>query len=86
MDPLLMPKALPNMAAAQVSLQLGLKGYNATTVTACAAGTQAIGEAADLIRHGERTSCSAAAQRRDQPAGVGRFRSDARNVDPQRRT
>src|SRR5438874_8384406 len=52
MDPLLMPKALPNMAAAQVSLQLGLKGYNGTTVTACAAGTQAIGEAADLIRYG----------------------------------
>jgi 3-oxoacyl-[acyl-carrier-protein] synthase II len=52
MDPLLMPKALPNMAAAQVSLQLGLKGYNGTTVTACAAATQAIGEAADLIRAG----------------------------------
>ena len=52
MDPLLMPKALPNMAAAQISLQLGLKGYNSTTVTACAAATQAIGEAADLIRAG----------------------------------
>jgi 3-oxoacyl-[acyl-carrier-protein] synthase II len=52
MDPLLMPKALPNMAAAQISLQLGLKGYNSTCVTACAAATQAIGEAADLIRAG----------------------------------
>jgi 3-oxoacyl-[acyl-carrier-protein] synthase II len=52
MDPFLMPKALPNMAAAQISLQLGLKGYNSTTVTACAAGTQAIGEAVDLIRAG----------------------------------
>jgi 3-oxoacyl-[acyl-carrier-protein] synthase II len=52
MDPLLMPKALPNMAAAQVSLQLGLKGYNSTTVTACAAATQAIGEAAEIIRAG----------------------------------
>jgi 3-oxoacyl-[acyl-carrier-protein] synthase II len=51
-DPLLMPKALPNMAAAQVSIQLGLKGYNSTTVTACAAATQAIGEAAELIRYG----------------------------------
>jgi 3-oxoacyl-[acyl-carrier-protein] synthase II len=47
-----MPKALPNMAAAQISLQLGLKGYNSTCVTACAAATQAIGEAADLIRAG----------------------------------
>jgi 3-oxoacyl-[acyl-carrier-protein] synthase II len=52
MDPLLMPKALPNMAAAQVSLQLGLKGYTGTTVTACAASTQALGEAAEVIRRG----------------------------------
>lgn len=52
MDPLLMPKALPNMAAAQIALQLGIKGYNGTTVTACAAATQAIGDAAGLIRSG----------------------------------
>lgn len=51
-DPLFMPKALPNMAAAQVALQLGLKGYNGTVVTACAAGTQAIGDALHLLRHG----------------------------------
>jgi 3-oxoacyl-[acyl-carrier-protein] synthase II len=52
MDPLLMPKSLPNMAAAQISLQLGLKGYNSTISTACAAATQAVGEAADFIRNG----------------------------------
>lgn len=40
------------MAAAQVALQFNLRGYNGTIVTACAAGTQAIGEAALLIRHG----------------------------------
>jgi 3-oxoacyl-[acyl-carrier-protein] synthase II len=51
-DPLFLPKSLPNMAAAQVSLQLGLKGYNSTVVTACAAATQAIGEAAELVRRG----------------------------------
>ena len=51
-DPLFMPKSLPNMAAAQVSLQLGLKGYNSTVVTACAAATQAIGEAAEILRRG----------------------------------
>ena len=53
MDPFFMPKSLPNMAAAQVSLQLGLKGYNTTVTTACAAATQAIGDAADLIRAGK---------------------------------
>ncbi|MFN8557628.1 MAG: beta-ketoacyl-ACP synthase II [Dehalococcoidia bacterium] len=51
-DPLFMPKSLPNMAAAQISLQLGLKGACSTIVTACAAGTQAIGEAAELLRRG----------------------------------
>jgi 3-oxoacyl-[acyl-carrier-protein] synthase II len=52
MDPLFMPKSLPNMAAAQVSLQLGLKGYNSTVVTACAAATQAIGDAVEVVRRG----------------------------------
>jgi 3-oxoacyl-[acyl-carrier-protein] synthase II len=51
-DPLYMAKTLGNMAAAQVSLQYGLRGYNGTICTACAAGTQAIGEAAMLIRSG----------------------------------
>jgi 3-oxoacyl-[acyl-carrier-protein] synthase II len=40
------------MAAAQVSLQFNLRGYNGTICTACAAGTQAIGEAGMLIRTG----------------------------------
>ncbi|HZQ38408.1 MAG TPA: beta-ketoacyl-ACP synthase II [Dehalococcoidia bacterium] len=52
LDPLFMPKSLPNMAAAQVSLQYGLKGYTGTTITACAAATQAVGEAAEVIRRG----------------------------------
>jgi 3-oxoacyl-[acyl-carrier-protein] synthase II len=52
LDPLYLPRTLGNMAAAQVSLQFGLRGYNGTIVTACAAGTQAIGEAGMLIRAG----------------------------------
>jgi 3-oxoacyl-[acyl-carrier-protein] synthase II len=52
LDPLYFPKTLGNMAGAQVSLQFNLRGYNGTIVTACAAGTQAIGEAMMLIRHG----------------------------------
>ncbi len=52
LDPLLIPRVLPNMAASNVSMQFGLLGYNSTIVTACAAGTQAIGEAAELIRRG----------------------------------
>ncbi len=51
-DPLFMPKMLPNMAAAQLSLVLGAKGYSNTVITACAAGTQAMGDSLDLIRCG----------------------------------
>jgi len=50
-DPLYVAKWLPNMAAANVSIQLGLLGYINTVVTACASGTQAIGDAAEIIRH-----------------------------------
>jgi len=51
-DPLFFAKMLPNMAAGNVSIQLGLQGYTSTVSTACAAGTQAIGEAAEVIRRG----------------------------------
>jgi len=51
-DPFFFPKMLPNMAAAQLSLLFGLKGYSNTVTTACAAGTQAMGEAFDIVRHG----------------------------------
>jgi 3-oxoacyl-[acyl-carrier-protein] synthase II len=52
LDPFYMSKTLPNMAAAQVAMQFALQGYNNTVSTACAAGTQAIGDAADIIRMG----------------------------------
>ena len=51
-DPLFYPKMLTNMAAGYVSLIYGLKGYSTTITTACAAGTQAIGQALDVIRAG----------------------------------
>ena len=49
-DPFFLAKHLGNMAGAQVAMQYGLRGYNGTFSTACAAGTQAIGEAALQIR------------------------------------
>ena len=51
-SPYFIPMILPNMAAANVSRILGLKGYSLTVTTACAAGNQAIGEAAEVIRRG----------------------------------
>ncbi|MHB0867976.1 MAG: beta-ketoacyl-ACP synthase II [Chloroflexota bacterium] len=51
-SPFFIPSVLPNMAAAQLSRIFGARGYNSTTVTACAAGTQAIGEGLEVIRRG----------------------------------
>ena len=51
-DPFFLPRMLPNMAAAQISMLFGIKGYSNTVITACAAGTQAMGDAMDLIRSG----------------------------------
>jgi 3-oxoacyl-[acyl-carrier-protein] synthase II len=47
--PLWLLKYLPNMTAAHISLIHGAQGPNSTVVTACAAGTQAVGEAFRLI-------------------------------------
>jgi len=51
-DPFFFPKMLPNMAAAHIALRYGARGYSNTVITACAAGTQAIGDSLDLIRAG----------------------------------
>ena len=51
-NPFAMTKALPNMPSHHVSVLTGAMGPISTVVTACATGTQAVGEAADLIRHG----------------------------------
>jgi 3-oxoacyl-[acyl-carrier-protein] synthase II len=42
----------PNMAAFHIANTFGLRGYNSTVVTACAAGAQALGEATEVVRSG----------------------------------
>ncbi len=53
LNPFFIPIILPNMCTAQVALNLGFKGYNATIITACASSTQSIGEAAEVIKRGD---------------------------------
>ncbi|MEC7880714.1 MAG: beta-ketoacyl-ACP synthase II [Chloroflexota bacterium] len=48
-SPFLIPMMLPDMASGNVSMKLGAKGINYSPVTACATGTDAIGQAYDLI-------------------------------------
>lgn len=52
-NPLLVPLMICNMAAGNVSIQFGLKGKSINVVTACATGTNSIGEAFRSIQHEE---------------------------------
>ncbi len=52
-NPFYITGSLPNMPSCQVAIQLGLLGYNTAIATACAASTQSIGEAAEVIRRGD---------------------------------
>lgn len=52
-SPFFITSVLPNMPACQISIQLGLRGYNSTISTACASSAQAIGEAVEVIQRGD---------------------------------
>lgn len=53
LSPFVIPSFLGNLAAGHVSIRFGLQGPLGCPVTACAAGAQAIGDAARLIRAGD---------------------------------
>lgn len=57
--PRLLPKIIPNMAAAAVAEHYGLRGPNLTLTTACAASNNAIGEAFLAIAYGRTQVCLA---------------------------
>ncbi|MET1029498.1 beta-ketoacyl-ACP synthase II [Domibacillus tundrae] len=52
-SPFFVPMMIPDMAAGQVSIYLGAKGVNSCTVTACATGTNSIGDAFKVIQRGD---------------------------------
>ncbi|MCD8220823.1 MAG: beta-ketoacyl-ACP synthase II [Clostridiales bacterium] len=52
-NPLMVPLMISNMAAGNVSIQFGLKGKSINVVTACATGTNSIGEAFRTIQYGD---------------------------------
>jgi 3-oxoacyl-[acyl-carrier-protein] synthase II len=52
-SPYFIPSVLPDTASGQIALQLGLRGPNYAPVSACATGSTAIGEAAEVIRRGD---------------------------------
>jgi 3-oxoacyl-[acyl-carrier-protein] synthase II len=52
LNPFIAPSVLPNMLAFHVSHHFAVFGPSSTITTACATGTQVVGEAAEAIRHG----------------------------------
>ena len=51
-SPMYIPMAIGNMAAGNVTIDLGAKGESISMVTACASGTHCIGESFRMIKHG----------------------------------
>jgi 3-oxoacyl-[acyl-carrier-protein] synthase II len=89
LQPLYATMVIPNIAAAQVAMHLGLKGPNSTTVTACAASTQAIGNAMRIIQRGDAdVMVAGGAEASLCEVGIASFNAikalSTRNDDPER--
>src|ERR671930_2215822 len=52
-SPNFLPNVLVDSASGQLAISLGIKGPNYAVVSACATGSHAIGEAAELIKRGD---------------------------------
>ena len=87
-SPFFIPSSLVNMLGGFISIYRGLKGPNLSSVTACAAGTHAIGEAAKSIMVGTADKMLVVgAESAICPVGIGGFAAmkalSTRNDDPQ---
>lgn len=75
-SPFFVPMTIANMAAGQIAIRFGLKGMCVAPVTACAGGTNAIGDAFHRIRDGyEDLALCGGAESCISPLGVGGFTS-----------
>ena len=75
-SPYFVPMSIANMAAAQVAIRFGLKGMCTCPVTACAGGTNAVGDAFHRIRDGyEPVMVCGGAESCISPLGIGGFTS-----------
>ncbi len=73
-NPLLVPLMISNMALGNVAIQYGLKGKSIDVVTACASGTNCIGEAFRSIQYGEAdVMVAGGAEAAVTPLGVAGF-------------
>lgn len=88
-SPFMIPMMIANMAAGLTAIQTGAKGPNSCTVTACAAGSNAVGEAFRLIQMGyAQAMICGGTEAAITPLGLAGFAAaralSTRNEDPER--
>jgi 3-oxoacyl-[acyl-carrier-protein] synthase II len=87
-SPFLVPMMITDMAAAQVSITLGVKGPNLCTTSACSSGSDAIGVAYELIKRGDtQAALAGGSEAIINPLGITAFNAlkaiSTRNNEPQ---
>ncbi|MBI4187579.1 MAG: beta-ketoacyl-ACP synthase II [Chloroflexi bacterium] len=88
-SPFLVPMMISDMAAAQVSIALGVKGLNLCTTSACSSSSDAIGVAYELVKRGDaQAAITGGAEAIINQIGIASFNAlkalSTRNDDPQR--
>ncbi|MFC1861913.1 beta-ketoacyl-ACP synthase II [Chloroflexota bacterium] len=87
-SPFLAPMMISDMAAAQVSIMLGLKGLNLCTTSACSSSSDAVGVAYEIIKRGDAEAALAGGSEAIiNPIGITAFNAlkaiSTRNDEPQ---
>jgi len=87
-SPFLVPMMISDMAAAQVSITLGLKGLNLCTTSACSSSSDAIGVAYEVIKRGDaQAAITGGSEAVINMIGIGAFNAlkalSTRNSEPQ---
>ena len=86
-SPSFMPNVLADSASGQVAIALGIRGPNYAVVSACATGSHAIGEGADLVRRGYADAVARGRHRGVHPSAASSRASARCGVSsPRRRT
>ena len=87
-SPFLVPMMISDMAAAQISITLGVKGLNLCTTSACSSSSDAIGVAYELIKRGDaQAAIAGGSESTITPIGIAGFNAlralSTRNDEPQ---
>jgi len=87
--PFFIPMVIINMASGHISIRFGAKGPNSSAVTACATGTNCIGDAFRLVQNGYADAMIAGgSEAAITPIGIGGFNAmkalSTRNDEPER--